>query len=300
MRALNALLRALRTRRTGIDRDQADHIAAHHPAGDDHPGLAALLEAARAPGTPEELAAEQDTVAAFVAHRKRAARSARRRKTARVRAVLVPVTTGLALLLLAGTAVAARTGNLPGEAQQHAHRLFSALGVPAPRTGTPTPSPTRPAPRPSLDVTALGWCRAWSGALDRPLSREDRRKLSEAAGGEDDIDEYCRDLHRSASASPPAPSDPATAPPSPSSSRSPAPPRSPAPSPSAGGSATPGPSATPAPWSPPPPGRTPAPPPTGPKSKAPHGSPSPGDEPTRNGTGRSHSPSPERSGHRPA
>jgi hypothetical protein len=185
-------------------------IAAAHPSGTDHPGLAALLAAARAPGTPEELAGEREVVAAFVAHRKRAARSVRRRRTARVRAALVPATVGLALLILSGTAVAARTGNLPQQAQQHAHRLFSALGVPAPRTGTPHPSPagtTRPGPRPSLDVTALTWCEAWRGVPNRSLSGEDKRRLTAAAGGEEDIDRYCRDLHRSASSPPtPAPS----------------------------------------------------------------------------------------------
>lgn len=209
MRALNALLRVLRTRRNR--HPEPDPIAST-----DRPGLADLLEAARAPGTPEELAGEKEVVAAFVAHRKRAARAQRRRTPARIRAVLVPATTGLALLILTGTAVAARTGNLPQEAQQHAHRLFSALGVPEPRTGTPgTPSPSRPAPRPTPDITALTWCEAWRGAPGRTLSREDRRKLSAAAGGEPRIEKYCVDLHREAShkpvkpATPPPPTGPA-------------------------------------------------------------------------------------------
>ncbi|WP_250030536.1 hypothetical protein [Paractinoplanes maris] len=215
MRALHALLRALRTRRKHPETDPI--------ATPDHPGLADLLDAARAPATPEELAGEHEMVAAFVAHRRSAARSERRRHAkARIRAVLVPATTGLALLILTGTAVAARTGNLPQGAQQHAHSLFSALGVPAPGTGTPTtPSPSRPGPRPSLDVTALTWCQAWGGA-DRPLSREDRRRLSKAAGGEKHIGKYCRDLHRSASASP-SPSAPPSTPVTPSAPPTPAP-----------------------------------------------------------------------------
>ncbi|MBL7256645.1 hypothetical protein JKJ07_20315 [Actinoplanes sp. LDG1-01] len=197
-------------------------IAASHPPGDDHPGLAALLEAARAPGTPEELAGEKEMLAAFAAHRKRAARSVRRRRTASLRAALVPVTSGLALLILAGTAVAARTGNLPEGAQQHAHRLFSALGVPAPGTGSPHPSSSTrpgPGPRPSLDVTALSWCEAWRGTPERSLSREDRRKLTDAAGGEEDIKDYCDRLHRSASPSSspsPEPSESRSSSPSPS------------------------------------------------------------------------------------
>jgi len=255
MRSLNALLRALRTRRN-------KHGGNGTIADNGHPGLADLLEAARAPATPEELAGEKEVVAAFVAHRRRAARSSRRHRTkAKIRAVLVPVTAGLALLVFAATGVAARTGNLPQEAQQHAHRLFSALGVPAPRTGnpvTPSPSPTRPGPRPSLDVTALTWCQAWSGPPT--LSREDRRKLSAAAGGEDSIEKYCRDLHRSASAQPPdAPS------PGPSSAVAP----SVEPQPS-GPPATPGPAATREPGRPTQPGRAPTAPPSRKPSKPTH------------------------------
>ncbi|MCM4081299.1 hypothetical protein [Paractinoplanes hotanensis] len=252
MRSLNALLRALRTRRN-------KHGGYGTIADSGPPGLADLLEAARAPATPEELAGEKEVVAAFVAHRRRAARSSRRHRTkARIRAVLVPVTAGLALLVLAATGVAARTGNLPQEAQQRAHRLFSALGVPAPRTGnpvTPSPTPARPGPRPSLDVTALTWCQAWSGPP--VLSREDRRKLSAAAGGEDGIDEYCRDLHRSASAQPPdapSPAPPSAAPPS-------VEPPSAEPQPS-GVPATPGPAATGEPGRPTQPGRAPTAPPS--------------------------------------
>jgi hypothetical protein len=217
MRSLNALLRALRTRRNR--HHETDPIATT-----DHPGLADLLDAARAPATQAELAGEKETVAAFVAHRRRAARSSRRHRTkARIRAVLVPVTAGLALLILTATGVAARTGNLPQGAQQHAHRLFSALGVPAPRTGnpvTPSPAPSRPGPRPTLDVTALSWCRSWDGGPERPLSKEERRKLSAAAGGEKGIEKYCRDLHRSASAQPSAPTTPPTTSPAPSPSTS--------------------------------------------------------------------------------
>ncbi|MCO8277396.1 hypothetical protein M1L60_43145 [Actinoplanes sp. TRM 88003] len=252
MRALNALLRALRTRRKHPETDPV--------ASTDHPGLADLLDAARAPATMAELAGEKEAVAAFAAHRRTAARSERKRRVkARVRVVLVPVTAGLALLALAGTAVAARTGNLPQEAQQHAHRLFSALGVPAPRTGnpltpSPAPSPSRPGPRPTLDVTALSWCQAWGGGPARTLSHEDRRKLSAAAGGEDGIEKYCRDLHKSASAQP---SEGPSAPPGPPSGT---------PSPS-GPAAPPGPAAsvpapaTTEPGRPTPPGQPPTTPP---------------------------------------
>ncbi|MFF5083049.1 hypothetical protein ACFY36_38905 [Actinoplanes sp. NPDC000266] len=178
-------------------------------AGD--PGLRRLIEAARAPATASELSGEKHLVDAFTAERKRAARAARRRRPARIRAVLVPATAGLALLLLTGTAVAARTGNLPQEAQQHAHRLFSALGVPAPRTGTPSPrvtpsesgpAPSRPGPGPSVDVAAFTRCEAWRGAA--PLTTHDRRRLIAEAGSERAIDNYCRKVRQSASPAPPS------------------------------------------------------------------------------------------------
>jgi hypothetical protein len=153
-----------------------------------------LLDAATAPATAEELSGEKAAVAAFTAHRRRAARAARRRQPARKRTAIVAVTTGLALLSVTGTAVAARTGNLPQDAQQHAHRLFSALGVPAPRTGAPSPSSPTPL------VTSLSWCDNWTGP--RPLSSENRRKLVAAAGGEDRVERYCAGVRRSASAAP--------------------------------------------------------------------------------------------------
>lgn len=213
MRSLRALLHAMRTRRTHrIDLTQADRLAAGDPPGSDHPGLADLLDAARAPATAEELAGEKAVVAAFTANRKRAAREERRaartrrkaatrdaRKRTPPRTRATAAAAGLALLILGGTAAAARTGNLPREAQQHAHRLFSALGIPAPRTGT------TPTPAPSPAITELDWCEAWRTAPGGPpLTSENRRKLSIAAGGEERIAQYCATLGRPASG-PPAP-----------------------------------------------------------------------------------------------
>ncbi|HEX5201382.1 MAG TPA: hypothetical protein VFW27_15730 [Actinoplanes sp.] len=196
-------MRIRRTHRIG-PAEAEQLVAGDHP-GPAHTPLKNLLDAARAPATDQELSGEKAVVAAFTAHRRRAARAARR-APARTRTAVVTITAGLALLTLSGTAVAARTGNLPQEAQQHAHRLFSALGVPAPRTGTtraPVPSAsTAPAPGATATprVLVLGWCDSWRGAT--PLSRENRRKLVAAAGNEKRVDRYCADLRRSASAAP--------------------------------------------------------------------------------------------------
>jgi hypothetical protein len=187
-----------------IGPDEAEHLV----NGD----LRHLFEAARAPATEQELAGEKAMVAAFVAHRRSAERAARKRRPTSVRTAVVAMAAGLALLTFGGTAVAARTGNLPRGAQQHAHRLFSALGVPAPRTGPP--DSTHPSPSPT--VTALSWCDQWQGKPE-PLSSENRRKLGEAAGGEDRIGKYCAEIRKSASPTPP-PSAPSGSPPPPAGS----------------------------------------------------------------------------------
>jgi hypothetical protein len=213
MRHFHALLHAMRTRRTGrIDLERADRLVAGDPPGPAQAGLGPLLDALRAPGIPGELSGEKATVAAFKAHRKRAARAARVKSPAR--AVLVPALTALALLLFGGTALAARTGNLPEAAQQHAHRLFSALGVPAPRTGPPHPSPS-PSPAGSVSPlpVELAWCNDWKTG-GPPLSAENHRKLRAAAGSEQRIPGYCDNLRRSAA--PPESPSPSPSTPSPS------------------------------------------------------------------------------------
>jgi hypothetical protein len=199
MRTLPALLHAMRTRRTRrIDLDEADRLAAGDPPMPAQAGLGTLLDALRAPATTGELSAEKTTVAAFTAHRKRAARAARRRSP--TRAVLAPAMTALALLAFGGTALAARTGNLPDGAQQHAHRLFSALGVPAPRTGPHHPSPS---PSDSPAPVELAWCSDWQPG-GPSLSTENHRKLRAAAGSEEHIPDYCDRLRRSATVKPPS------------------------------------------------------------------------------------------------
>ncbi len=234
MRTPRAFLHAMRNRRADrIGPAEADQLVTGDDPGPPHAGLRHLLDAARAPATAQELRGEKAAVAAFAAHRKRAARAARRNRMSKVRTAVVPVAAALALLTFGGTALAARTGNLPQEAQQHAHRLFSALGVPAPRTGPVSP-PTRPASTPSPAITALSWCDAWPGGS---LSGENRRRLVAAAGREDLVPGYCDELRRSASATPAAPRRPAT-PSTPA--RAPVTPSGPP----TGGPKTPGPSAT--------------------------------------------------------
>jgi hypothetical protein len=214
MRLINALLHAMRARRAErIDLEQqADRWVAGDPPAD-HQGLAELLAAAKAPATAEELAGERAAVAGFAAARRAASPRGRSRvrMSRSTRAVVVNAAAGLVLVGGAGTAVAARTGNLPDGAQQHAHRLFSALGVPAPRTVRDDPSPlpsaspsettSRPHPTPTpgvpatspAEAVAAGWCRTWSAAPHDSNARW-RRDLIAAAGGEQNIPAYCTEL----------------------------------------------------------------------------------------------------------
>jgi hypothetical protein len=217
-----ALRNAMRVRRTPrIGTAEVERLIAGDPTGPDHDGLATLLAAARAPASPEELADERAAVARFsAAYREQSVRPRRQLRRARVaspaRAVRIKVAAATAALAFGGTAVAAETGNLPAPAQDRAHRLFSALGVPAPeattpRPGTPaatrptgsTPAPARPttatapAPAPAVsgDPAVPGLCRAWHAAQRSPrgaaLPEPDRRALTAAAGGPGRIAAFC-------------------------------------------------------------------------------------------------------------
>ena len=236
MRFRNALLGAMRTWRTHrIGLHEADRLVAGGRTGPGSPGLEHLLDAARAPATAGETRGEQAMAIALAAERRRAVLTARPKGDIRVqmptsaRTIVVSITAAVALLSVGGTAVAAKTGNLPDGVQQHAHDLFSALGVPAPGTGPtvsppgptasaapstavtrPTPAPIpkpRPhrTPTPTPTVTAAAevraWCEAWRVASGggHPMNGRARRDLTAAAGGEENIAQYCTDQIGSAS-----------------------------------------------------------------------------------------------------
>ncbi|WP_328472176.1 hypothetical protein OHA21_09170 [Actinoplanes sp. NBC_00393] len=187
------------------------------------PGLDHLLDALREPGSEKELSGEQAMVAAMAAERRRAtAAPPSPAPRARVpgRTVVVAVVAGLAVLSASGTAVGARTGNLPDGMQQQAHRLFSGLGVPAPvpsrspvpaRSSSPTsspaasPSPVRPTPTPTpASAAQVEWCAAWQTAAGggHPMNGRDRRDLIAAAGGEQKVAGYCASVSPSPTAAP--------------------------------------------------------------------------------------------------
>ncbi|MFG1997246.1 hypothetical protein ACGFJ7_45430 [Actinoplanes sp. NPDC048988] len=220
--------------------DEADRVAAGGRSGD--PGLDHLLDAVRAPATTAETRGEREVAAALAVERRRA--MAGRRRAARPRAVIVGVAAAVLVLGAGGTAVAARTGNLPGGVQRQAHRLFSGWGVPP--VEAPTPVPVAPGPRPTASVSPspaasespspaasvspsppasvssspaaspspspspspsvaaspspsvaaadrVAWCTAWKvdAAGGHPMNGRDRRDLIAAAGGKENVTDYC-------------------------------------------------------------------------------------------------------------
>jgi len=225
MRLADALLHAMRTWRAGRSgQDEADRLVAGGRSGPGDAGLDHLLDALRAPATTGELRGEREMAAVLAAEHRSAALYERPKGRVRVqvpratRTIVVSVATGLAVLSVGGTAVAAGTGALPAGLQQRAHRLFSALGVPAPRTGptatgptpgdrgsaasptskpTPTalPTPTPPATATVAPPTAqvVAWCTAWLTAENggKPMNGRDRKDLAAAAGGTEEVADFC-------------------------------------------------------------------------------------------------------------
>src|SRR4051794_16730175 len=137
--ALSCAMGTSRMRRIGSR--EAEQLLTADAGASAYPGLNHLLAAAAAPPRPDELTNLRAAVAAFEAaghddHPRVAAASARR---VFARSVAVKAAAGIAVVLFGGTAVAAETGNLPGSSQQHAHHLFSALGVPRPSARATSP-----------------------------------------------------------------------------------------------------------------------------------------------------------------
>jgi hypothetical protein len=104
----------------------------------------------------------------------------------------------LGVLATGGVATAA-TGNLPAPAQQAAHVVLGGAGVPAPAGATVTTRshPAGPAAAGSAAAgpAAQGLCRAWSagqgGQRGSKLDAPAFAALVKAAGGSDQVADYC-------------------------------------------------------------------------------------------------------------
>ena len=225
MGLLRALRDAMRERRTPrLGPAEVERLLAGDPTGPEHRGLATLLDAAKAPATGGELAGEDAAVARLVAAYREAAPTSppRGRRRARIASsagtAAVKVAAGVVVLAVGGSALAAETGRLPAGAQQTAHELFSAVGIPAPTTtaaptgapatrpapsATPTPSrtptatpATTPAPG-TVDPALRKLCRAWTvhhKPHGKAMTATAKRTLIRAAGGEAAVPAFCAHL----------------------------------------------------------------------------------------------------------
>jgi hypothetical protein len=213
---MNAM-RTWRTRR--LDRPEADRLLAGGTPDPEYLGLGALLDAARAPGTPEELAGERSAVARFVASRHDAVPAGkpgeRRRPGRRQSAgmLVVRVAAVVAVLMTGGTVLAAKTDRLPATVQWRAHDLLSPLGIPAPvatgrpsgigsasavasrRPAAPTWTGMTPGATDPSHSSPLALCQAWDAARKGPhggtVPGPLLAALTAAAKGQPSIASFC-------------------------------------------------------------------------------------------------------------
>jgi len=226
--ALSSIMGTPWVRRIGSR--EAEQLLGGDPTRSAYPELSDLLAAAAAPPRREELVGLRSAVAAFEAagqdgfetaglpgfeapgQRGEVSVAVPGRRRAFARSIVLKAAAGVAVVLFGGTALAAEAGILPGGAQQHAHDVFSALGVPPP--GTPAPSasfpvrPVTPTSSPSFGsqaatpatpgAVAPGLCRSWAAQQQnpkkKPLKAKALRDLADAAGGADRIAAFCAQL----------------------------------------------------------------------------------------------------------
>ena len=222
MRLRDALSQVMgRSRMRRIGSREVEQLLTADADASAYPGLSDLLAAAAAPPRPDELAGLPAAMAAFEAagRESRTSVAVPSRRGGFARSAIVKVAAGVAVVLFGGTALAAETGNLPGSSQQHAHDLFSGLGVPAPPSARPAPtdtpvarSTTAPAPAPTptpspagqsgtpgpAGAATRGLCRSWEARQQnpkkKPMKAESLRSLAAAAGGAEHIAAFCTAL----------------------------------------------------------------------------------------------------------
>ena len=168
-------------------------------------------------------------MAGFLRARREGPVAAPRRRRLRAwlsRALVVKAAIGLTVLLLGGVAVAAGTGRLPAEVQHGAHDLLTPFGVPVPDRPSPSASAARRhLPRPSATPSVApdsgadlrNMCQTWQAGekhghgkdLDPALVA----RLSAAAGGTDNIADFCTALLAPTPGPSATPTQPPTVPP---------------------------------------------------------------------------------------
>lgn len=198
-----------------IDPISAEHLIRDARSGSpaDAEPLAGLLAAAAAPARDEELAGEEDAVAAFRKARLALAPQSRRRVMLKSVLVKAAVLASVAVVGGGGVALAASTGHLPGTGSPHEHATAPPThgATAAPRatarehasrpasTGTHHQAASRDArPNASPSPDLRGLCTAFRAhAGDNPgkaLESPAFKVLVERAGGKDKVAAYCTTL----------------------------------------------------------------------------------------------------------
>jgi len=196
---------------------EAEQLLDADSNGSAYPELSRLLASAAAPARADELIDLRAAVAAFEAADQDSEFGAEpgnepgvvmpRRRRVLAGSVGVKAVAGIAVVAFGGAAFAAETGSLPSGAQQHAHEVFSVLGVPPPTsapappsspvrhvTGSPSTGDQARTPQPA-GPAAPGLCRSWQARQKNPkgepMKAEAFRALATAAGGAEQIATFC-------------------------------------------------------------------------------------------------------------
>jgi len=161
---------------------------------------AAVLAAASAPPSRDELAGEAQAVAALAAVARSTPHCAAPRRPAvltKILSVKAATAAAVALLSLAGVAGAATTGNLPGPAQRAADRMLGAAGVTASHDKASATSDHSATGPDASGAAKAGLCRAWQAGQGGEHGKKNDstafKALATAAGGADKIAAYCQD-----------------------------------------------------------------------------------------------------------
>lgn len=189
----------MKRNRPSIDAATAERLLAGGSVEREHERVARVLAAASAPGRPWELRGRASAMAAFREARPALAQAASTDRSGSVikqRLVRLFTVKAVALAALAagagGIAIAASTGVLPTPAPSERPSVS-----PAPSTPTPRPSASRGEPAGSPSPSLVGLCRAYQATTHQrgeALASPAFRALVTAAGGEENVDEFCAAL----------------------------------------------------------------------------------------------------------
>jgi hypothetical protein len=181
------------------DSDTVERLLAGRLGPSDVPpgyeGVARLLAAATAPAAPEELAGEPEVLVEFGAVRSHPPTLVPRRATMLSKLASVKVAAAVLLAVLSiGSVAAAATGLLRGQADQAADRAPSTTGAGAAGRGQVGEAAVA-----GLDAAARhGLCQAWQAGQGADHGRRTdapaMRALAVAAGGDDNVAAYCKDV----------------------------------------------------------------------------------------------------------